>query len=78
MLSIWLRPIFFPFCKEMVIVLYQTSLGKQLVAWKEYFAEYWLKQLQESMDSCTGHCDLTEMLLKTAINIIHSNFTFVH
>ena len=36
---------------------------KQPVAWKEYCAEYWLKELQESMDRCTGHCDITEILL---------------
>ena len=23
------------------------------MAWKDYFEEYWLKELQESMDSCT-------------------------
>ena len=26
-------------------------LGKQPVAWKEYCAEYWLKELPESIDS---------------------------
>ena len=29
---------------------------KQPVAWKEYRAEYWLKELQESMDKCTSPC----------------------
>ena len=29
-------------------------VGKQPVAWKEYCMEYWLKELQESMDRCTG------------------------
>ena len=29
-------------------------VGKQPVARKEYCAEYWLKELQESMDRCTG------------------------
>ena len=47
-------------------------VGKQPVAWKEYCVEYWLKELQESMDRCTGHCDITEMLLKTALNTIQS------
>ena len=47
-------------------------VGKQPVAWKEYCAEYWLKELQESMNGCTGRHDVTEILLKTAINTIES------
>ena len=47
-------------------------VGKQPVAWKEYCEEYWLKELQESMDRHTGHQDVTEILLKTALNIIQS------
>ena len=46
--------------------------GKQQVAWKEYCAEYWLKELQESMDRCTGHCNIAEILLKMVLNIIHN------
>ena len=42
------------------------------MAWKEYREEYWLKELQESMDGCTGHCDETEVLLKMALNTIQS------
>ena len=42
-------------------------VGKQPVAWKEYCAEYWLKELQEGMDKCTGCRDVTEVLLKTAL-----------
>ena len=42
-------------------------VGKQLVAWKEYWAEYWLKELQESMDRFTGCHNITEILLKTAL-----------
>ena len=44
-------------------------LGKPPVAWKENYAEYWLKQLEESMDRCTGY-DITEILLKTVFNLI--------
>ena len=38
-----------------------------------------LKELQESINRCTGCCDITEMLLKTVLNTIqstidHSNF----
>ena len=47
-------------------------VGKQPVAWKEYCAEYWLKGPQESMDRCSGHRDITEILLKTALNTIES------
>ena len=33
-------------------------VGKQPVAWEEYCAEYCLKEFQESMDECTGRCDI--------------------
>ena len=41
-----------------------SYVGKQPVAWKEYCAEYWLKELQKSMDMCTGCHDIhvTEIL----------------
>ena len=41
---------------------------------KEYCVEYWLKELQESMERCTGRCDIhvTVILLKTALNTIQS------
>ena len=42
------------------------------MGWKEYCVELWLKELQESMDSCTGHSDITEILLKMALNTIQS------
>ena len=41
--------------------------GKQPVAWKEYYAEYWLKELQESMDMCTGRRHITETQLKNGV-----------
>ena len=48
-------------------------VGKQQpLAWKEYCAEYWLKELAESMNSCTCHCNITEIPLKTAFNTIQS------
>ena len=47
-------------------------VGKHLVVWKEYCAEYWFKELQESMDRCTDGSDITEILLKTALNTIQS------
>ena len=51
-------------------------VGKQPVAWKEYFAEHWLKKLQESVDRCTDRGDITEILLKTVLNTIQSiNFS---
>ena len=52
--------------------------GKHPVAWKEYCGEYWLKELQESMDRYTGSRDKTEILLKMALNTIQSiNLTIV-
>ena len=33
---------------------------------------YWLKELQEGMDRCTGRRNITEILLKTALNTIQS------
>ena len=47
-------------------------VGKHPLGWKEYCAEYWLKELQESMDRCTGHHDITEILLKMALNTSQS------
>ena len=41
------------------------------MAWKEYCAECWSKEHGESMDRCTGRRDMTEILLKTALNINH-------
>ena len=43
------------------------DVGKQLLAWKEYCEEYWLKELQECMDRCTGHHNIIEILLKNCI-----------
>ena len=47
-------------------------VGKQPVAWKEYCAEYWLKDCQESMDRCTGRRNKTEILLKMPFNTLQS------
>ena len=47
-------------------------MRKQPVAWKEYCAEYWLKELQKNMDSCTGRRNITELLLERALNTIQS------
>ena len=82
------RPIFFPRIDDSHCDRIHSSLtavrcfdngyvGKQSVAWKEYGAGYWLKELQETMDRCTGRRDITEILLKTALNNIQSiNLTF--
>ena len=43
---------------------------EQPVAWKEYCAEHWSKQLQRIRDRCTGHCDITQIPLKNALNSI--------
>ena len=47
-------------------------VGKQTVALKEISTGYWLKELQETMDRLTGRRDITEIMLKTALNTIHS------
>ena len=47
-------------------------VGKQPVAWRENCEEHWLQKLQESMDRCTGRCNITEIMLKTALNTIQS------
>ena len=46
------------------------------MAWEEYCAEYWLNELQESMDRCTGCRNITEIQLKTALHIISFKCTF--
>ena len=61
-------PIFFPHSHRCPLFR-QWLYGK---AWKEYCAVYWLKELLESMDRCTGCRDKTEILLKTALNTIQS------
>ena len=45
-----------------------TTLRKSV--WKEYCSEYWLKELQESMNRCSGRYDITKILLKTALHTI--------
>ena len=47
-------------------------VGNQQVGWKECCAEYWLKELQKSMDKCTCRHAITEILLKIALNTIQS------
>ena len=51
---------------------YDGYVGKKPVAWEEYCAEDWLKGVQESMDRLTGGCDITEILLKAALNAIQT------
>ena len=40
---------------------------KQPVDWKEYCAEFWLKELQESRDRFTDRRDITEIPLKNGV-----------
>ena len=51
-----------------------VHFGKQPVAWREYCVE---KELQESMDRCTGSCDITEILLKMVLNIESINLVCI-
>ena len=39
-------------------------VGKHPVVWEEYCSEYLLKELQESMDRCTGRHDITEIRVR--------------
>ena len=34
------------------------------MAWKKYYEGCWLKEIQESMDICTGTVDITKVSLK--------------
>ena len=45
-----------------------ANVGKQPVAWKENYVEYWPKELQESKNRCTSYCGVTEKMLKMALN----------
>ena len=69
------RPIFFQrihFSLTAVHCFDVGYVGKQPVDWKEYCAEYWLKELQEGMYRCTDCCDISEILLKKTLNTIQS------
>ena len=45
-------------------VLGLSESGEKIKWWKG------IKELQESMDRCTGHWDITEILLKTTLNTL--------
>ena len=47
--------------------------GKAVRGLDKILCEYWLKELQESMNGCNGHCELTETMLKMALNMIGLN-----
>ena len=47
-------------------------LGKPPVALREFQTEYWLEKTQKSMDRCTGHHDIIEIMFKTALNNVQS------
>ena len=61
---------FIPF-SQLSIVL--TMIVWESSQWLEYCAEYWLIELQKSMGRCNGWHDITEILLKTALNTIQVN-----
>ena len=46
--------------------LYDSYVGKQPLAWKEYCEEYCDKEIQESMDRCTDCCNITELMFEMA------------
>ena len=45
-------------------------VGKREVAWNEFCMESCYKELQESMDTCTGLCGIAEIMLKMVLNTI--------
>ena len=55
---------------------FRGYVEKQPLALKEYFVEYWLKELQEGIGRCSGQWqqryihNITEILLKAALNTI--------
>ena len=65
---------FSPLSIVLTMVMWESNgyVRKQPVALKEYCAEYWLKELQESMDRYTGCHDITEIPLKTVLNTTQS------
>ena len=50
-------------------------VGKQPVALKENFAEYWLKELKESMDRLSGRRKRTKVLLKRSLTPFNQYIT---
>ena len=46
-------------------------VGKQLVDWKEYCTEYWLKEFQDSKYRCTGCRNITEIIVVKHHSINH-------
>ena len=57
------------------IPLSRLSVVSTMVCGKEYCAQFRLKELQESMNRCTGHRDITEILLKKALTPYNQSFT---
>ena len=72
------QPIFFPRIDDSHCNRIHSSLNaadcfdNDYVGKKEYCAEYWLRELHEGMEKCTGRRDVTERLLKAGINSIQS------
>ena len=52
-------------------------VGKQTVFSLEYCADYWLKELWESIDRCTGRHDITEILFKNGVKSHTINHTAI-
>ena len=52
-------------CTDTFPLLFRHGLCEKVASGlEEYCADYWLKQLQESMARCTGRRNITEILLK--------------
>ena len=51
-----------------IIDLMMLYVGKQVVAWEEYYVKYLAKKLREIINRCTGCCYRIEIMLETALN----------
>ena len=84
------RPIFFPriddsHCDRIhssltcVCCLDKGYVRKQPVARNEYWAEYWLKELPESVNRCSGRYDITALYtIQLIYQLYFSQIAFPH
>ena len=67
-LTIVIATIFIPLAPLSIV----STMVKVAIVFDEYFAEHWLIGLRETMYRCNSRRDITEILLKTALNTIQS------
>ena len=55
-----------------------SYVEKQPVAWKEFLFGVLVKRILESMDRCTDHCNIIEVMLKTvSITMLTINLSVI-